>query len=145
MMTEESRIPRGNFIKITTRLLLSLAGLLGLGGLIRFFSISPDCGSQTQFELGRLENLLPGSSMVRMDIPALILYNAGEVEVLSLSCTHLGCTLEEEGNGFSCPCHGSVFDENGRVLAGPADRDLPHLPVEINEEGILIVSTRGVK
>ena len=143
-MTEEHRIPRGNFIKIVTRLLLSLAGVLGLGGLVRFFSLSPDRGSQSQFEVGRLEDLPPGSRVVRPDIPAVIINNAGDIDAFSLSCTHLGCALEEEGYGFSCPCHGSRFDENGQVLAGPADKDLPHLQVELNDEGILILSTKGV-
>ena len=144
-MSEENHISRGNFIKIITRLLLSLAGVLGLGGLVRYFSLSPDRGSQTLFELGLPEDFPPGSRIIRPDIPALIVNDSGEINALSLSCTHLGCTLEEEGNGFSCPCHGSQFDQDGKLLAGPADRDLPHLLIELNEEGILILSTKGVE
>ena len=144
-MTEEHRISRGNFIKIATRLLLSLAGFLGLGGLIRYFSLSPDRGSQTLFELGPPQDFPPGSRITRSDIPAVIVNNSGEINALSLSCTHLGCTLDEDGNGFSCPCHGSRFDQDGKVMAGPADRDLPWLQVELNEEGILILSTKGVE
>ncbi len=39
-------------------------------------------------------------------------------------CTHLGCALHknrEEGS-WDCPCHGSRFDERGRVLDNPAER-----------------------
>jgi cytochrome b6-f complex iron-sulfur subunit len=143
-MTAKRHIPRGNFIKIATRLLLSLAGVLGLGGLVRFFSLSPDRGSQTLFELGRPEDFPPGSRVLRTDIPAVIFNNTGDIEALSLSCTHLGCALEEYGDGFSCPCHGSQFDQDGKVLVGPADKDLPHLRVELNMEGILILSTEGM-
>ena len=144
-MTKEHHFSRGNFIQITTRLLLSLAGVLGVGGLVRFFSLSPDRGSPSRFELGLPEDFPPGSRMMRPDIPALIINHSGEIEALSLSCTHLGCALEEGKNGFSCPCHGSQFDQDGKVLAGPADQDLPHFQVELNEEGILILSTKGLE
>lgn len=45
--------------------------------------------------------------------------------VLSLTCTHQGCTVKQAANGeFHCPCHGAVFDQEGRVMRGPAQRDL---------------------
>jgi ubiquinol-cytochrome c reductase iron-sulfur subunit len=55
-------------------------------------------------------------------------------------CTHLGCVPQkraEEGKatvgawwtgGFICPCHQSGFDYAGRVVRGPAPRDLPIPP-----------------
>ncbi len=50
----------------------------------------------------------------------------GEVTVFSPMCTHLGCGYHWDGAGqqFKCPCHGSVFDISGRVVAGPAPRPL---------------------
>ncbi len=44
-------------------------------------------------------------------------------------CTHLGCVpLGNEGpfhnGGFFCPCHGSVYDQSGRVRQGPAPANL---------------------
>ena len=44
--------------------------------------------------------------------------------VLSLSCTHAGCTLDKVNDNLECPCHGSVFTENGCVLQGPARSSL---------------------
>lgn len=41
-------------------------------------------------------------------------------------CAHMGCRLEwngEEGS-FDCPCHGSRFDFQGRVLDNPARKDM---------------------
>lgn len=40
-------------------------------------------------------------------------------------CTHMGCRLarNEEEKSFDCPCHGSRFDETGKVLCGPAYKD----------------------
>jgi cytochrome b6-f complex iron-sulfur subunit len=52
------------------------------------------------------------------------------VYALGLVCTHLGCTVTVTSSGLSCPCHGSRFDRQGRVLKGPADRPLRRLKVE---------------
>jgi cytochrome b6-f complex iron-sulfur subunit len=52
------------------------------------------------------------------------------VYALDLVCTHLGCTVTVTSSGLSCPCHGSRFDRQGRVLKGPADRTLRRLKVE---------------
>lgn len=44
-----------------------------------------------------------------------------DLVVFSRSCTDLGCPLEyERGSGcFLCPCHGGIFAQDGRRLAGP--------------------------
>ncbi|WP_181768751.1 FAD-dependent oxidoreductase [Streptomyces albidus (ex Kaewkla and Franco 2022)] len=50
----------------------------------------------------------------------------GEVRALSPRCTHLGCLVrfnDAEG-AWECPCHGSRFDTEGRVIQGPATRPL---------------------
>ena len=41
-------------------------------------------------------------------------------------CTHLACAYhwEAESGEFMCPCDGSVFSIEGKVLAGPAPRPL---------------------
>ena len=44
-------------------------------------------------------------------------------------CTHLGCVPLGDGagdfNGWFCPCHGSHYDESGRIRKGPAPENLP--------------------
>jgi Rieske Fe-S protein len=52
------------------------------------------------------------------------------VYALNLVCTHLGCTLNVTPTMLVCPCHGSNFDRQGRVLKGPADRQLQRYRVE---------------
>jgi menaquinol-cytochrome c reductase iron-sulfur subunit len=66
--------------------------------------------------------------------------SATEVTVFSPVCTHLGCRYDWEPNSgrFLCPCHGSLFGLDGKVLAGPAPRPLDTLPVKI-ENGELFV------
>jgi len=45
---------------------------------------------------------------------------------LSAVCTHKGCDVEyqSELHLFVCPCHNSRFDEDGKVVRGPAKTDL---------------------
>ena len=40
-------------------------------------------------------------------------------------CPHLGCALKYNAaeRSWDCPCHGSRFDENGKLLDGPATDD----------------------
>lgn len=46
----------------------------------------------------------------------------GTVHVVSTRCSHLGCQLEWNPDELSwdCPCHGSRFDYDGRLLDHPA-------------------------
>jgi len=39
-------------------------------------------------------------------------------------CTHLGCVPNKEGPGWTCHCHGSQYDDSGRVVRGPAPHNL---------------------
>lgn len=132
-------ISRENFLKLSTRIVIGLASLLGLGGLIRFFSFRPDPGSHTTYDLGLVENFPPSGKLVRPDIPAVIYKSDQGFLAYSLICTHLGCTLEENGGGFSCPCHGSEFGPVGEVIEGPASQDLEILKVDVTDDGVLLV------
>lgn len=54
------------------------------------------------------------------------------------NCTHLGCTFpwNPMDNQFQCPCHGSRYDPEGRVLRGPADRPLKIVHVVVSDDAI---------
>ena len=45
-------------------------------------------------------------------------------------CPHLGCALQWNAaeHSWDCPCHGSRFDKNGKVLNNPATDDMKHPP-----------------
>ncbi len=64
----------------------------------------------------------------------------GEPRVLSGVCPHMNCIVgyEPEADRFHCGCHNSIFDRDGRRLAGPAQRDMDPLPRRI-EHGRLLV------
>src|SRR5690349_2026191 len=62
----------------------------------------------------------------------------------SAVCTHLGCTVNLAGDGFHCPCHGSVFDKTGAVLSGPAPAGLAWFELTLSRDGHLVIDTSQV-
>jgi glycine/D-amino acid oxidase-like deaminating enzyme/nitrite reductase/ring-hydroxylating ferredoxin subunit len=52
--------------------------------------------------------------------------DAGELHAVAADCTHLGCrlTFNTAERSWDCPCHGSRFDVDGRVIQGPAVTNL---------------------
>jgi len=60
--------------------------------------------------------------------PYYIISTADGVKDFALNsiCTHLGCVVpwSKSANRFCCPCHGSQYDENGKVVRGPAPLSL---------------------
>lgn len=59
--------------------------------------------------------------------------HSGSITAFSPWCTHLGCAYhwDESQRVFSCPCHGSRFSIDGKVLTGPALRPLDRYEVKI--------------
>ncbi|MCB9640143.1 MAG: Rieske (2Fe-2S) protein [Myxococcales bacterium] len=58
-------------------------------------------------------------------------------------CSHRGCEVDAEPDGYECPCHSARFDVQGRRLAGPARRGLTRFPVVVKEGGVWIDLHRG--
>lgn len=60
-------------------------------------------------------------------------------------CTHLGCIpkgqaigdVKGEYDGWFCPCHGSHYDESGRIRKGPAPRNLDVPPYEFVSDTLI--------
>jgi cytochrome b6-f complex iron-sulfur subunit len=132
-------LSRRDFLKLTTSALLTASGLLGLGGLLRFLAYQPDPPPPTEFDLGLATDYAPGSRTLLPDVPAVLVSNETGFTALSLVCTHLGCTIDVEADGFACPCHGSRFDRRGRNLRGPAKEALHALRVELAPDGHLVL------
>jgi Rieske Fe-S protein len=70
--------------------------------------------------------------------PNILLKKAdGTVSAVSTLCTHVccQCSFDPSNNQLFCPCHGSIFDEAGNVLRGPATLPLPSVSLKIDEFG----------
>jgi len=65
------------------------------------------------------------------------------VEAWSVTCPHLGCSIDRSasGPGFTCPCHDSTFDPAGKRLDGPSPRDLDSLATRV-DDGVVLVEYR---
>ncbi|HXE72641.1 MAG TPA: ubiquinol-cytochrome c reductase iron-sulfur subunit [Candidatus Nitrosotenuis sp.] len=72
--------------------------------------------------------------------------SSGSLKVFSPICPHLGCQYnwDQARHEFLCPCHGSRFALDGRVLGGPAPRPLDTLPFQV-ENGVLSVEWQRFK
>ncbi len=123
-------------------------GIVGLGTVfttVKYLRPNVLFEPPTRFRVGRPEDIKVGTLIV---LPEQRLYIARIPEgifAMSAVCTHLGCMtryLDTEQRIF-CPCHGSQFDQNGQVTAGPAPQPLPRLHISL-ADGELVVDSRRV-
>ncbi len=75
------------------------------------------------------------------DLRVFLLRKGNTFRAVSAVCTHLGCTVNRTAKGFHCPCHGSVFDETGSVIGGPAPQPLTWYSVTLSRDGRLVIDT----
>jgi quinol---cytochrome c reductase iron-sulfur subunit, bacillus type len=81
---------------------------------------------------------MASDAYVRQDVVHhlwVIKHSDTDVTVYSPICPHLGCRYDWDptDSRFKCPCHGSVYLADGKVVAGPAPRPLDALPAEIRQ------------
>lgn len=133
--------------KITRRRFLSRAALgcaigaggLALAGVIREI-IPPLTRTNKKFTIGNLYDYPVNTFTLLPKHKVFILRDHEGVRAMSAVCTHLGCTLKRAEDGFLCPCHGSKFDQKGKVLSGPAPSSLAFFRVDSAPGGQLRVN-----
>jgi cytochrome b6-f complex iron-sulfur subunit len=71
---------------------------------------------------------------------AIYLVKLGEEEysAVLLHCTHKGCEVDPAGDYLVCPCHGSEYTNTGKVVGGPAERDLQRFKVNMDGGNVYI-------
>ena len=96
----------------------------------------------SKFKVGSVEEFPVGSITLNKEQKVFIVRaKEGYFYAVSAVCTHLGCIVNwkpEEGL-IACPCHGSKFDREGKVMEGPAPQPLPRFSLTIDDQGQLIV------
>lgn len=109
-------------------------GLLGIVAL--FF------GSMIKSALYRLK-AEAGPRYLPLDLPSGVTFHQGIIVnrykhkyvIMSARCTHLGCMVDRrQGDELVCPCHGSKFSLDGKVLSGPATRDLARVRFHVDSK-----------
>jgi ubiquinol-cytochrome c reductase iron-sulfur subunit len=86
----------------------------------------------------RPSDITPAAGRENWSIDGILAY--------SKICTHVGCPInlyEQNTHHLLCPCHQSTFDlaDNGKVVFGPAARNLPQLPLDVDDEGYLVAQS----
>jgi len=73
--------------------------------------------------------------------PGVILRDkSGAWHAMSARCTHVGCVVawRSDTQKLHCPCHNSNFDQNGKVLGGPAKKPLPLWKAEVQGNNVIV-------
>ncbi len=116
----------------------TLTLLLASGGLLVRYLIPRSSGKRRVLASAAAADVpLNGALLFRNERLALLRDNNG-FYALSLICTHLGCTVTVLEDAISCPCHGSRFDRQGKVLLGPATEPLKRLDL-VEQNGLIKV------
>jgi Rieske Fe-S protein len=80
-------------------------------------------------DVGSVDEIPPNEgAVVRRGLAKVAAFRdpSGVLHEMSAVCTHLGCIVHWNSaeKSWDCPCHGSRFDKYGRVITGPAKKDL---------------------
>ncbi|BAZ70337.1 MAG: Rieske (2Fe-2S) protein [Pelatocladus maniniholoensis HA4357-MV3] len=66
--------------------------------------------------------------------------NTSKVIAVNPTCTHKGCIVgwNKDQNAFVCPCHGSKYAIDGKVINGPADKPLATYTAKVEGNEVLV-------
>ncbi len=133
--TTEKEVSRRSLLGILGFIGFAVSGLFGtiINGL--FLKPEVNYGPRTIFAAGRPEDYKVGTTQIFEDERVIVTKGKEGFAAISLTCTHLRCTVKQSALGFECPCHGSKFDEFGHVTSGPAPVNLPWFKVSISPSG----------
>lgn len=127
---------------------LSFLGALGsfLASVVRFFFPNVLFEPNENYKIGFPEDYVDGAVIFFEEIKAFLIRKGNSFQAISAVCTHLGCTVNRVVGDvpYKCPCHGSHFNEEGRVISGPAPRPLNWLAVSKAKDGRLIIETNRI-
>ena len=104
-------------------------------------------GPVSDFEVGEVQLIQEGKCYLSL-VPEGFL-------ALWWKCPHLGCTVPWKPQDpsmdslaptgrFNCPCHGSIYDRYGDIIAGPAPRPMDLFGVSIRD-GKVYIDTNPTK
>ncbi len=154
MATTDTGNHRRTFLSFFAKMLMTFIGLLVAIPAVRYF-LAPlrrksggdasfvDVGSLADIPVGEWRLLTlemvheDGWRKSRVRHAIWVRRQPGEgpsaVTVFSTICPHLGCPInwQTDQARFFCPCHGGIFDANGRHAGGPPPRSMDPLDFEV--------------
>lgn len=139
-------ITRRGFLGLATLGVIILSSLTALAGMLRLSKPNVYYEESRKFKIGKPGNFPVGLIKSLEDQKVFIFSDTDGLHAITKICTHLGCIVALADFGFQCPCHGSRYNREGKVIAGPAPRPLAWLEISQNVDGTLVVdATKEVK
>lgn len=127
---------------------------VGVGGLASSLPVALAACSPTnktesspniEFQpVGSVEELDKSSQLLKKSPVGSVLVvrtaATNELSAVNPTCTHAGCVVQWQGTQekFVCPCHGSEFGTDGKVLKGPAKNPLKTYQAKIEGNSVLV-------
>lgn len=104
-------------------------------------SVFPETDSR--FPIGKSEDFPAGQAVHLPSRRIWVFSDKDGISAVSTVCPHLGCLVKRNEDGsYICPCHGSRFDADGKVLSGPPPRGMYWLEISLGPDGRLIVDSQ---
>ena len=99
--------------------------------------------ASSRFSIGLPEEYPAGTAQHIAGRNLVIVSTKEGIGAIATVCTHLGCVVLRDGDGFTCPCHGSKFDNSGKVLTGPAPAPLPWFAISQRADRKLVIDSKS--
>jgi cytochrome b6-f complex iron-sulfur subunit len=125
-------MPRRDWLGLSSLFTMGGALLFGLVGMLRLPKAAVLASPSKKFRVPLPETLLEGEAFVPPGRSVAVFKEEEGLYAVSTICTHLGCIVKANAEGFECPCHGSRFSADGSVTKGPAPQALPWLKVSVS-------------
>lgn len=122
-------MPRRDFLGLAASWSALAAGLFALIGAGRLPRAAVVPVASRKYRVTLPETLADGQAFIPTGRSVAVFRDSEGVHAVSLICTHLGCVVKTDSDGFHCPCHGSAFKRDGSVSKGPAPKSLPWIQV----------------
>jgi cytochrome b6-f complex iron-sulfur subunit len=142
---KRNRLTRRGFMSWGGAVFIGMASLTTfLVILFRMLFPSLLPGKSGRFKIGRRHEFPSGAVKYFENDQVYVFSDAKGLYAISAICTHLGCVVNKDKDGFACPCHGSRYGLDGSVKKGAAPRDLPWYRIVILPSGHLEVDKKRV-
>jgi cytochrome b6-f complex iron-sulfur subunit len=142
--TPEGQAPRCRRDFLAGAAFWTTAGALGFAalGVTRMPMPGVMPGKTAALKIGSPDDYPVNSEPVRVPGQNLfVVHDAEGFWAVSAICSHLGCIVTSTPEGFACPCHGSRFAPDGRVVQGPAPSPLNWFELSLAPDGQIVVHT----
>jgi cytochrome b6-f complex iron-sulfur subunit len=137
---DQNEVSRRGFFQLSLGWLAgSFAIAASAAGAVRFLVPNVLFEPSQIFKAGKPDDFPDGSVTFLEDERVFLVRQGNTYRCLSAVCTHLGCTVNRADKGYHCPCHGSVFDDQGVVKSGPAPRALSWFEVSLSKDNRLLI------